>query len=182
MIIFASSVQKVELNTILFHFYPAVDCPNGEPECAQWGDNPNCIYENVKMDCPVTCGLCEPPCDGKICENEGTLDTSECTCTCQPIYTGDTCETRRYSTPLNYDVSREEMTCNANILDVSTKLIPLWSPSHPLPQEPAYDSQTPLFQDITNLSMLFIFQLTRTSWIKITGTDKFTQLIMMLAR
>ena len=55
------------------------------------------------------------------------------------------------------------MTCNANILDVFMKPIPLWSPSQPMPQEPAYDSHAQLFQDITDLLMLFVFQLTHTA-------------------
>ncbi|OWF44827.1 uncharacterized protein LOC110457814 [Mizuhopecten yessoensis] len=66
--------------------------------CATKGGNITCTdcdkYYNVKRDmCPVMCGLCDPQCNGKECRNGGTLDTVTCSCSCQPPYEGDMCET-----------------------------------------------------------------------------------------
>ncbi|KAL3861104.1 hypothetical protein ACJMK2_007176 [Sinanodonta woodiana] len=79
-------------------------------ECKRYGDNGSdmnmCAREggtiscgdcdrfiNVKRDyCPVMCGLCDAPCDGKRCANSGTLDVTSCTCTCRPPFAGSTCE------------------------------------------------------------------------------------------
>ncbi|CAF0713214.1 unnamed protein product [Brachionus calyciflorus] len=45
-------------------------------------------------DCPGKCdnGLCD--CKGMECWNGGTLNLNTCTCTCDPFYTGDRCQTR----------------------------------------------------------------------------------------
>lgn len=79
-------------------------------ECKNYGDNGQDIFAcgtqggqlgcneckrffNVKSEmCPVMCGLCDPPCNGKKCENGGTLDTDSCQCSCVPPYSGERCE------------------------------------------------------------------------------------------
>ncbi|GFO33509.1 cysteine-rich venom protein [Plakobranchus ocellatus] len=49
-------------------------------------------FYNVKFDyCPVMCGICDAPCEGKICANGGTLDTENCSCTCRGPFQGETC-------------------------------------------------------------------------------------------
>ncbi|KAK3576188.1 hypothetical protein CHS0354_001207 [Potamilus streckersoni] len=65
--------------------------------CASEGGTIGCAdcdrFFNVKRDyCPVMCGLCDAPCDGKKCVNRGTLDVISCNCTCRPPFTGSTCE------------------------------------------------------------------------------------------
>nr|QBH70090.1 CreCAP-ShK4 [Colubraria reticulata] len=42
--------------------------------------------------CPVQCGLCDPPCGGKVCKNKGQLDLDTCECKCNSISYGDNCE------------------------------------------------------------------------------------------
>ena len=37
-------------------------------------------------------------CDGKLCLHGGTLNLKTCTCTCPSLYSGDTCQTREYTT------------------------------------------------------------------------------------
>ncbi|KAL5014560.1 hypothetical protein ScPMuIL_008830 [Solemya velum] len=68
-----------------------------EQVCSSKGGHLGCTecdrYFNVKRDyCPVMCGMCDPPCNGKVCANGGTLDTGTCTCACKTPYSGDTCE------------------------------------------------------------------------------------------
>ncbi|KAL4221659.1 Cysteine-rich secretory protein 3 [Mactra antiquata] len=65
--------------------------------CASEGGTVGCNqcerYYNIKKDyCPVMCGLCDPPCNGKRCSNGGTLDTNTCSCSCRKPFTGDACE------------------------------------------------------------------------------------------
>ncbi|XP_041378582.1 cysteine-rich venom protein-like [Gigantopelta aegis] len=66
--------------------------------CASLGGEMDCgdceQFYNVKKDyCPVMCGLCDAPCNGKRCLNGGHLDTNSCACTCTKPYVGDNCET-----------------------------------------------------------------------------------------
>ncbi|XP_050398410.2 cysteine-rich venom protein Mr30 [Patella vulgata] len=48
-------------------------------------------YSNYPIDCHMRCGVCPYPCNGKKCENGGTLDIQSCSCTCKTPYSGPTC-------------------------------------------------------------------------------------------
>eukprot|EP00105_Crassostrea_gigas_P028320 XP_011449940.1 PREDICTED: uncharacterized protein LOC105344061 isoform X1 [Crassostrea gigas] len=66
-------------------------------QCSSMGGSIACAdcdrFFNVKRDmCPVMCGLCDPPCNGKKCENGGKLNVDTCTCKCEPPYIGDRCQ------------------------------------------------------------------------------------------
>ncbi|XP_062575048.1 uncharacterized protein LOC134236903 [Saccostrea cucullata] len=57
-------------------------------------------FSNVKREmCPIMCGLCDHPCNGKECQNGGTLDVNTCTCRCERPYIGDMCEKVDCSNP-----------------------------------------------------------------------------------
>ncbi|XP_070206497.1 cysteine-rich venom protein Mr30-like [Littorina saxatilis] len=59
----------------------------------EFGCNECSLYYNIKRDyCPVMCGICDPPCGGKTCQNGGRLITDTCTCECKAPFGGDTCE------------------------------------------------------------------------------------------
>lgn len=59
----------------------------------EFGCNECTLYYNIKRDyCPVMCGLCDPPCGGKTCQNGGRLNSDTCTCECKAPHGGDTCE------------------------------------------------------------------------------------------
>ncbi|XP_056014320.1 uncharacterized protein LOC125663866 [Ostrea edulis] len=73
-------------------------------QCSSNGGSISCAdckrFFNVKKDmCPVMCGLCDPPCNGKKCANGGKLDIDKCTCTCKRPYVGDRCERADCSKP-----------------------------------------------------------------------------------
>lgn len=64
--------------------------------CASKGGQFECNdcarYYNIKTDyCPVMCGLCDAPCEGKMCVHGGVLNPDTCTCSCTPPYHGETC-------------------------------------------------------------------------------------------
>nr|XP_022335669.1 uncharacterized protein LOC111132188 isoform X2 [Crassostrea virginica] len=66
-------------------------------QCSSMGGSISCVdcdrFFNVKRDmCPVMCGLCDPPCKGKKCENGGKLNVDTCKCTCEAPYIGARCE------------------------------------------------------------------------------------------
>ena len=82
-------------------FLFAVKCVANEDNCYMWGEEPNCNWPPTRNDCPFTCGLCEPPCDGMKCQNGGTLDPVACTCSCLALYSGIYCEIRKYATMCN---------------------------------------------------------------------------------
>lgn len=59
-------------------------------------------FSNVRSEmCPVMCGLCDPPCNGKVCSNGGTLDSETCECACAPPYQPPTCDEADCSKPDN---------------------------------------------------------------------------------
>ncbi|KAK3087233.1 hypothetical protein FSP39_003405, partial [Pinctada imbricata] len=63
-------------------------------------------YFNVKKDmCPVMCGLCDPPCNGKKCQNGGDLDVDTCSCKCKPPFYGTYCENKDCSKKEPYSCS-----------------------------------------------------------------------------
>lgn len=59
-------------------------------------------FSNVRSEmCPIMCGLCDPPCNGKVCSNGGTLDSETCECACAPPYLPPTCDKADCSKPDN---------------------------------------------------------------------------------
>ncbi|XP_041348038.1 multiple epidermal growth factor-like domains protein 10 [Gigantopelta aegis] len=73
-------------------------CPTSQSSwCASRTTDDCTRYYNLPYICPIQCGSCEKPaapCNGLACENDGTLDTNACTCTCQgSYYSGDRCQT-----------------------------------------------------------------------------------------
>ncbi|XP_022338195.2 uncharacterized protein LOC111133809 [Crassostrea virginica] len=74
------------------------------PQCSSMGGALSCQecerFSNVRTEmCPVMCGLCDPPCDGKVCSNGGTLNSETCECACAPPYKPPTCDEADCSTP-----------------------------------------------------------------------------------
>ncbi|KAK6171095.1 hypothetical protein SNE40_019354 [Patella caerulea] len=59
--------------------------------CANYPASACQQYSNFPSDCSIKCGICPPPCNGKTCQNGGTLNLPSCSCTCPSPYTGDTC-------------------------------------------------------------------------------------------
>ncbi|XP_062575052.1 uncharacterized protein LOC134236905 isoform X1 [Saccostrea cucullata] len=77
---------------------------NDIPQCGSMGGSLSCKecdrFSNVRSEmCPVMCGLCDPPCDGKVCSNGGTLNTDTCECACAPPYVPPTCDDADCSKP-----------------------------------------------------------------------------------
>ncbi|XP_041377061.1 multiple epidermal growth factor-like domains protein 10 isoform X2 [Gigantopelta aegis] len=73
-------------------------CPTSQSSwCASRTTDDCTRYYNLPYICPIQCGSCEKPaapCNGLICENDGTLDKTACTCKCQgSYYSGDRCQT-----------------------------------------------------------------------------------------
>lgn len=86
-----------------------VECPNSEPDMCRNTPNICAMYSNAKTLCPITCGPCEAPCNGMICENDGTLDVNTCTCDCSKYkyFSGDRCEKVRCP-------NRDDSYCNGS--------------------------------------------------------------------
>ncbi|XP_064610153.1 neurogenic locus notch homolog protein 3-like [Liolophura sinensis] len=57
--------------------------------CEQCAADP----EFARGFCPVMCGICDPQCDGLMCEHGGTLNIDECECICPRYFSGDRCQT-----------------------------------------------------------------------------------------
>ncbi|KAL8570783.1 hypothetical protein ACOMHN_006933 [Nucella lapillus] len=64
-------------------------CRDGSIPSSQCGQ-PGTLLTDTTV-CPHLCSIC-PACNGKTCDNGGTLNEDTCTCQCPSGYGGDTCE------------------------------------------------------------------------------------------
>ncbi|KAK7095370.1 cysteine-rich venom protein-like [Littorina saxatilis] len=68
-------------------------CPNEDYLSRCLTASPDQCSVTINPDnCPILCGLCPKPCNGKECRNGGKLAFQNCTCNCRGGFSGPLCE------------------------------------------------------------------------------------------
>ena len=94
-----------------------------------------------------------------ICTHHSWISPRYCSVACDKYPCMDA-HTSAYF--IKWPSSKENASCVTNILDISTKLIPLYSPSTPTSLAPNYITLSPLLMELAYLAMLFIFLVTHS--------------------